>query len=101
MPAEILRGHLTFKVDPRQACKPGSVERGHLSRLTVTDKLKRYSRLRSDGQPYVNEAQTCIGRGLHGTGRYRPVGELLPRLSILTAKAAVYFCCTFLEVAFT
>ena len=27
-------------------------------------------------------------------------GELLPRLSILTAYAAVYFCCTFPEVAF-
>ena len=25
-------------------------------------------------------------------------GELLPRLSILTAKAAVYFCCTFPKV---
>ena len=34
---------------------------------------------------HKNRAQTCIGRGLHGTGRYRPVGELLPRLSILTA----------------
>ena len=28
-------------------------------------------------------------------------GELLPRLSILTAFAAVSFCCTVLEVAFT
>ena len=85
----------------RRTCKPGSVERGHLSTLIVTDKFKRYSRLHSGGQPCVNTAQPCIGRGLHGTGRYRPVGELLPRLSILTAKAAVYFCCTFLEVAFT
>ena len=28
------------------------------------------------------------------------MGELLPRLSILTAFAAVYFCCTFPEVTF-
>ena len=56
----------------------------------------------------MNTAQTCIGRGLHGTKRYRLVGELLPRLSILTSKlvvytdcGAVYFCCTFLKVAFT
>ena len=66
-------------------CKPGSVVRGHLSRFTVAGKLKRYSRLCSGGQPCVNKAQTCIGRGLHGTERYRPVGELLPRLSILTS----------------
>ncbi len=64
-----------------RACKPGSVERGHLSTPAVTDRLKRYSRTFSGGQPYVKRSQTCIGRGLHGTGRYRPVGELLPRLS--------------------
>ena len=39
------------KNDPRRACKPGSVERGHLSTPAVTDGLKRYSRLCSDGQP--------------------------------------------------
>ena len=37
--------------DPRRACKPGSVERGHLSTPAVTGGLKRYSRLCSDGQP--------------------------------------------------
>ena len=36
---------------PRRAYKPGSVERGHLSTPAVTDGLKRYSRLCSDGQP--------------------------------------------------
>ncbi len=92
--------------DPRRTCKPGSVWRGHLSRPTVTDRLERYSRISPGGQPYVERSQTCIGRGLHGTGRYRPVGELLPRLSTLSAPAhkdgaVVYFCCTFLEVAFT
>ena len=45
--------------------------------------------------------QSCSEWGLQGTLRRRSVGGLLPRLSILTAKAAVYFCCTFLEVAFT
>ena len=45
---------------------------------------------------------SCIGWGLQGCGRRRPHGGLLPRLSILTAaSAAVYFCCTVLEVAFT
>ena len=39
-----------------------------------------------DGQPYVGEAQTCIGRGLHGTPCYHGVGELLPRLSTLARR---------------
>ncbi len=67
--------------DPRRTCKPGSVERGHLSTPTVTDRLQRCLRSSPGGQPYAGRTQTCIGRGLHGTGRYRPVGELLPRLS--------------------
>ncbi len=66
------------------ADKPGSVECGHLSTPTVADRLQRYSRLCPGGQPCMDRAQTCIGRGLHGTGRYRPVGELLPRLSTVT-----------------
>lgn len=49
--------------------------------------------------------QSCSEWGLHGIPRYRGIGGLLPRLSILTAlpcgNTAVYFCCTFLEVAFT
>ena len=65
-------------------CKPSSVVYGHLSRLTVADKLKRYSRNLSDGQPYVTDFQSCNGWGLHGILRYRNIGELLPRLSILT-----------------
>ena len=87
---------------------------GHLSRLTVTDKLKRYSRYPSGGQPYVTNTQSCSKWGLHGILRYRNIGELLPRLSILTNRQpiyigvqgkakllAVYFCCTILEVTFT
>ncbi len=50
-PAQKTR-HLTCKKETsRRTCKPGSVERGHLSTLTVADKLKRYSRLYSGGQP--------------------------------------------------
>ncbi len=72
-----------------RTCKPGSVERGHLSTPAVTDGLQRYSRTFSGGQPCVKRSQTCIGRGLHGTGRYRPVGELLPRLSILASSKQI------------
>ena len=57
---------------------------GHLSRLIVTDKLKRYSRFSSDGPPYTAKTQSCNGWGLHGTPCHQSVGELLPRLSILT-----------------
>ena len=64
--------------------KPSSVVYNHLSRLAVADKLKRYSQRSSDGQPYVTNAQSCSGWGLHGIPRYRGIGELLPRLSILT-----------------
>ena len=66
--------------------KPSSVAYGHLSRLTVTDKFKRYSRYLSDGQPYMINTQSCSGWGLHGTPCYQNVGEPLPRLSILTER---------------
>ena len=94
-------------------CKPSSVVYGHLSRLVVADKLKRYSRHLSDGQPYMINAQSCSRWGLHGIPHYCGIGELLPRLSILTANgrltkstlkanakpnAAVYFCCTIPKV---
>ena len=38
----------------------------------------------SDGQPYVTITQSCSGWGLHGIPCYQDIGELLPRLSILT-----------------
>ena len=93
-----------FLVDKRFefVYKPSSVVYGHLSRLTVTDKLKRYSRYSVGRTALLTETQSCNGWGLHGILRYRSIGELLPRLSILTRLSlAVYFCCTFLEVAFT
>ena len=46
-----LRGASASKGTSRQTCKPGSVERGHLSRRIVTDALKRCSRPYSGGQP--------------------------------------------------
>ena len=95
-------------------CKPSSVVYGHLSRLAVADKFKRYSRYSVGRTALLTDTQSCSGWGLHGTGCYQPVGELLPRLSILTATgsfhkenvqdlhqavAAVYFCCTVPKVA--
>ena len=46
-----VRGASASKGTSRQTCKPGSVERGHLSRRIVTDALKRCSRPYSGGQP--------------------------------------------------
>ena len=87
--------------------KPSSVVYGHLSSLIVTDKLKRYSRHSVGRTALLTEAQSCSEWGLHGIPCYHDIGELLPRLSILTANrcwknrhliAAVYFCCTVPEV---
>ena len=59
---------------------------GHLSRLIVTDKLKRYSRRSVGRTALLTEAQSCSEWGLHGIPCYHDIGELLPRLSILTAN---------------
>ena len=97
-------------------CKPSSVVYGHLSRLAVTDKFKRYSRYSVGRTALLTETQSCSEWGLHGILCYHNIGELLPRLSILTVNrrlkmntqnpkvkpsTAVYFCCTILEVTFT
>ena len=60
-----------------------------------SDTLKKPS-----GQLYV-VFLSCFGWGLQCPDCHQPGGELLPRLSILTTCVAVYFCCTFLKVAFT
>ena len=86
---------------PSLICKPSSVVYGHLSSRIVADAFERYSRRTSGEQPYATCAQSCTGRGLHGTPRCRGVGELLPPLSILADCSAVCFCCTFLGVAST
>ena len=57
---------------------------GHLSRLAVADKLKRYSRYSVGRTALLTETQSCSGWGLHGILCYHNIGELLPRLSILT-----------------
>ena len=66
--------------------KPSSVVYGHLSRLTVTDKLKRYSRRSVGRTALLTDAQSCSKWGLHCIPCYQGIGELLPRLSILTAS---------------
>ena len=90
-----------FRLLPSLICKPSSVVYGHLSRRIVADAFERYSRRTSGEQPYATCAQSCTGRGLHGTPRCRGVGELLPPLSILADCSAVCFCCTILGVAST
>jgi hypothetical protein len=60
------------------------------------------------GRRYV-PLRCCSRRGLHRPASRHAAGELLPHLSTLTPRRrenprlqnAVYFCCTFLEVAFT
>ena len=59
---------------------------GHLSRLTVTNKLKRYSRYSVGRTALLTDTQSCSGWGLHGILCYHNIGELLPRLSILTTN---------------
>ena len=66
--------------------KPSSVVYGHLSSLIVTDKLKRYSRHSVGRTALLTDTQSCSGWGLHGIPCYHDIGELLPRLSILTVK---------------
>ena len=66
--------------------KPSSVVYGHLSRLTVTDKLKRCSRYSVGRTALLTETQSCSEWGLHGILCYHNIGELLPRLSILTVS---------------
>ncbi len=59
---------------------------GHLSRRTVTDTLERCSRYSVGRTALLTETQSCSEWGLHGILCYHNIGELLPRLSILTAS---------------
>ena len=86
----------------RQACKPSSVENGHLSTPIVAYGLQRLHGARR--AIVCAHYQSCTGRGLHSALSYQSTGELLPHLFILTQglkPRAVYFCCTFLRVAST
>ena len=74
----------------------------HLSRRTVTSALQRPTIRHTTGSRYIVPVLGLAPGGVYMDAvRYRTAGELLPRLFTLTADAAVYFCCTFLEVAFT
>ena len=60
----------------------------------------------TDGPPMCPRSRCCSRWGLQSAPCRQGTGELLPRLSILAircpkAAEAVYFCCTFLEVAST
>ena len=86
-----LKKEISIKKRFESVCKPSSVVYGHLSRLIVTDKLKRYSRRSVGRTALLTEAQSCSEWGLHGIPCYQDIGELLPRLSILTANGQA--CC--------
>ena len=55
----------------------------------------------TDEQPLMFRYQSCFEWGLQDPYVTIQAGELLPRLSTLTANAAVYLCCTILRVAST
>ena len=82
----------------KTVCKPSSVLDYHLSRRSVTDTLKRFSRQAG----YLN-----VDFLLHRVG-FTGLSELPQRRWALTPPfhpyrlaSAVYFCCTFLQVALT
>ena len=75
-----------LKIEIESVCQPSSVVYGHLSRLIVTNKLERYSRCFVGRTALLTDTQSCSEWGLHGILCYHNIGELLPRLSILTAR---------------
>ena len=79
-------------------CKPSSVLGDYLSTPYVAARLQR-TFVKSDGEQPLTAFPSCFEWGLQGILRRRRIGELLPRLSILTGFPAVYFCCTILGVA--
>ena len=78
-------GHLSSE----RTCKPGSVERDHLSRPTRRRGARALFTDFRGRAAHVRKPQTCIGRSLHGTACYHAVGELLPPLSTLTPRGAM------------
>ena len=81
----------------RLVCKPSSVFDGHLSRTYISARFKRCGEL--CGPLFC--VPDLASSGVYIAHCRQIAGELLPRLSILTEKSAVFFCCTVLEVAFT
>ena len=93
------RGMAPLRRCREQVCKPDSVLDSHLSRPWVAPWLKPPPRERP-GKPYA-PSTVLLRIEFTAADRSRPPGELLPRLSTLTAEtAAVYLCCTCPEVAF-
>ena len=73
---------------------------GHLSCLYVAVKLCATHGVLPDKHQVSLPPQTVLLRiGFTFAQSRQCAGELLPRLSILTSYEAVYFCCTFPEVA--
>ena len=87
------RGHIVCE----QNYKPGSVFDSHLSRRRVAASFQP-PRKRS-GQPYAS-IPVLLRIEFTAMVSLQPSGALLPHLSTLTSKEAVYLCCTFPEVAF-
>ena len=81
-----------------QTYKPSSVVNSHLSWPGVATTAHATFSKRA------GQALSCFSAVLLRIGFAEPrsllrAGELLPRLSTLAAKAAVYLCCTFPRVA--
>ena len=86
------------------ACKPGSVKSSHLSvagdcsRAQATSSGRRGVRAQatSSGRRGVPVCPSTVLLRIEFTASacLHVTGELLPRLSTLTGKPAVYFCCT-------
>ena len=82
--------------------KPSSVLSNHLSRLIVTNKLKRRTR-RRDGQPLnCLSIRSCSKWGLHSHEvAITLVSSYLTFPPLPELTQAVYLCCTFLQVTLT
>ena len=82
--------------------KPSSVLSNHLSRLTVTNKLKRRTQ-RRDGQPLkCLSIRSCSKWGLHSREvAITLVSSYLTFPPLPELPQAVYLCCTFLQVTLT
>lgn len=81
----LLKWIFIIKIKSEQVYKPGSVLNGHLSWYIVANVIMRPYPKR-DGQPLICfSIRPCFRWGLHSLLCYHKSGELLPRLSILTA----------------
>lgn len=89
---------LDLRYNKSTVCKPSSVLDDHLSTIDVTADLKRICR----DTEQVFYLISCTGRGLHErTVAIAFVGSYPTFPPLQRQAVAVYFCCTFLEVAFT